>query len=92
MSMCVVCDYVTQKVLEHLSRAPQYYLPPDSNIYFHYRAAMKAATKGAFERPVEASRSFKNVLEQRTIETVNFSPACGLSGSDREKPVQFLSR
>ena len=42
--------FVTQKVLEHLSREPQYYLPPDSNIYFHYRAATKAATKEPFEK------------------------------------------
>ena len=60
-----VCMVVTQKVLEHLSRAPQYYLPPDSNIYFHYQAATNAATTEAFGKPVEASRSFKNVLEQR---------------------------
>ena len=53
-----VCMFVTQKVLEHLSRAPQYYLPPDSNIYFHYRAATKAETKEPFEKPLEASRMF----------------------------------
>ena len=49
---------VTQKVLEHLSREPQYYLPPDSNIHFHYRAATKAVTEGAFEKALEAWRMF----------------------------------
>ena len=78
-----------QKVLEHLSRAPQYYLPPDSNIYFYYPAATKAATNGAFEKPLEALRMFQN---KGAIETVNFSPACRLSVPIREKPVQFLSR
>ena len=53
-----VCMVVTQNVLEHLSRAPQYYLPPDSNIYFHYPAAMKAVTKETFAKPLEASRMF----------------------------------
>ena len=54
----LICMLVTQNVLEHLSREPPYYLPPDSNIYFHYPAATKVATKEAFEKPLEASRMF----------------------------------
>jgi len=50
--------FVTLKVLENLSRAPQYYLPLDLNIHFYFRTTTKAATEETFEKPLEASRTF----------------------------------